>query len=144
MSNYKISYKEYANRYNPRIEREKNCEAVLFNTIRDAANTLAFMEDIIKNYDVVTVADFKDLTDKFSSYNDVKYGWINLENAKITKTKHGYCLELPKPLPICDCTKAKKDSYIEKAYDILITCRETDKNASIEEAIGYLGQALDD
>ena len=62
------------------------------------------MEDIIKMYGFVTVADYFEIIGCVSTYTDNKIGWLSLSKAEIIMTDDTGTYELvlpkPKPLPI--------------------------------------------
>jgi hypothetical protein len=67
----------------------------------EAEQVLRQMCDLIDTYGVVTVADLYDLVGVTGDYTDNKYGWTNLGNARIVRTRDGgYLIDLPKALPI--------------------------------------------
>ena len=58
------------------------------------------MDELIKEYGQVAVADLYDLVGITGSYTDNKYGWTNLRNAEAIRDRDGYLLRLPKALPL--------------------------------------------
>lgn len=68
-----------------------------FETRADAESVLWRMAEIIDEYDTVSVGDLYDLAGCSSSYTDNKYGWTNVDDARVVKKWNGrYTLQLPK------------------------------------------------
>ena len=74
--------------------------AITFDNKQDAEAVLGNMDAIMEEYRLVRVADFYDLIGETGEYTDSKYGWTNIRNARVTRGRDGYYIELPKPLPI--------------------------------------------
>jgi len=67
----------------------------------DAEAVLYRMQEIIDRYQVVRVADYLELSDQPSSYTDNNYGWTDVSNVRIMRSRNGrYYLDLPKPMAI--------------------------------------------
>lgn len=78
-----------------------NYDDLVFDSRRDADDVLKNMNDLLDNYDVVTVADLYDLVGKTGNgFTDHKYGWTDIRNAQVIRVRDGYGLRLPKALPI--------------------------------------------
>lgn len=75
---------------------------LLFETRGDAEMVLDSMQEIISNYESVSVADLYDLADvEIENSSASNYGWYNLQSAKAVGTPDGgYILRLPKPVVI--------------------------------------------
>lgn len=56
--------------------------------------------NVIDEYSVATVADLYDLVGISSNFTDRKWGWDDIRGADIRRTRDGYLLVLPKPIPI--------------------------------------------
>jgi hypothetical protein len=67
---------------------------------QEAETLLAQMYDTLNQYRVVAVADLYEMARIKPAISDNAYGWTNLDGARITKTRDGYCLELPRPTVI--------------------------------------------
>lgn len=68
-----------------------------FATQQHAEKTLANCYDVLNRYRVVSVADLKEMVGMTPGTQDNAYGWMSLDNARITKTREGYLLEMPRP-----------------------------------------------
>lgn len=67
-------------------------------TKEDAENVLSRLVDVTMQYGEVSVADFYELVGMVSSYVDNKYGWGDLSEARVVRTRNGgYILKLPTP-----------------------------------------------
>lgn len=83
MDDYKFDYDKFA-----------------VNSPNEADDIKKWMQEIIKEYGFVTVADPCDMICKASSYTDIKYGWTNVDDAKVVRVTNGYGLKLPDPVRI--------------------------------------------
>lgn len=108
-SSSRPSYVSYDSKYNNRDRRSDNNNSsrnrfdfddISFSDRRDAEEVLRQMDALMDTYKLVTVADLYDLVGKTGEYTDQKYGWTNLRNANWVRSRDGYKLSLPKPLPI--------------------------------------------
>lgn len=74
---------------------------IYFASRKDAVEVLHSMNEVIKSYGYVSMADFYDLSGvKSPNYTDGKYGWTSVEGCKIVRHRNGYSVEFPKPLQI--------------------------------------------
>lgn len=103
----KISYSSYYKRDDhPREERVKgrngfDYDEIIFDNRGDAEAVLSSMEDIIDQYDIVSVGDLYDLAEvSTSNYAVNNYGWTDLRSASVVRVRDGYILKLPRALPI--------------------------------------------
>ncbi len=69
----------------------------IFSNRDDADEVLVAMLSILEDYDVVTVKELYGLLGKPADYTLGDYGWYNLDDAKILRTREGYLLKLPRP-----------------------------------------------
>lgn len=94
-----------ANRTDPRPNPSRvsglDYENIEFTNRGDAEAVLSAMEDVIDQYDFVTVADLYDLADiSTTNYTFNKYGWTDLHNARVERYRDVYILKLPRALPL--------------------------------------------
>ena len=73
---------------------------VIFEARGDAEVVLYNMCEMLSEYDVVSVADFLDLSGEKSSYVDNKFGWFDLSDARVEHVRDGYIVNLPKAVDI--------------------------------------------
>lgn len=102
----RVSYTKYYERDRDRdYDRTRTRRSVydyddiILDTRREAEEVLNRMDDLIDNYGMVSVADLYDLVGITGNYTDNKYGWTNLRNAEVRRTRDGYLIKLPKALP---------------------------------------------
>lgn len=101
-----ISYRDYSNRDRDRRDDRRTVrsgfdfEDIIFETRGDAEEVRSLMDELLDQYQVVSVADLYDLAGMSSPYTANKYGWTNLRNAEVVRVRDGYMLKLPKALPI--------------------------------------------
>lgn len=102
----KVSYGNRFNsdprkRENRQVRRGFDYDELLFETRGDAESVLDSMNDIISQYEVVSVGDLYDLADvdndNYAAYN---YGWYDIQGCRARRVRDGYVLELPKAKPI--------------------------------------------
>lgn len=97
-----VSYNKYSDK--DRFDRKDRYRAtsvfdldnIFLDSRGEAEQVLSQMCDIIDEYDVVSVADLYDLVGLDYPHTANKYGWINLRNADVARTRDGYLLKLPK------------------------------------------------
>lgn len=102
----KVSYSGYynsksesirqSNYRQPALSGGREYADVLLETRGEADNVLFQLGELIDMYDVASVADLYDLVGITASYTDQKYGWTDIRNASIIRTREGYLLKLPK------------------------------------------------
>lgn len=103
----KISYRSYYDEEREPKSRygyssnDLDYDNIVFETKGDAELVLTAMDEVLGKYDVVSIADLYDLAQiSTSNYALKRYGWTNLQGARIVHTRDGYMLKLPKALPI--------------------------------------------
>lgn len=75
-------------------------DEVILTTRKDAESVLDMMNEILDNYEVVTIFELNELCGRQTSPVDSNYGWVGLVGAQIRQIPEGYLLELPQPEPI--------------------------------------------
>ena len=73
---------------------------ILFEDRFDAENVLSCLVDITQDYGMCSVADFYELAGEEPQWSDNKYGWGDVGDAQVVRTRDGYILDLPRPEPI--------------------------------------------
>lgn len=73
---------------------------VVISSKEDAHKVLDTMKDLLKAYEIVTVADFLQLCGISSTYSDNKIGWVDLINIKVKPVNGGFILDLPAAKPV--------------------------------------------
>lgn len=102
----KISYKDY-NGISSRSDRghsdsrsrsSYSYDDIILESRGEAESVLSRMDEIIEEYDEVRVADLYDLVGITGDYTDNKYGWTNIRNARIVRTRDGFKIEMPRAI----------------------------------------------
>lgn len=104
----KASYAGYYNRNRRRneIPRYRNRRAtfefddILFESRKDAEEVLSSLVDLTMQYGMASVADFYEMSGMNSEFTDNKYGWGELSEGRVVRSRDGYFIDLPKPEPI--------------------------------------------
>lgn len=73
---------------------------LIFGSREEAALVLEKMNDVIDQYECVSVADLNDLVGLETSHVDYKWGWGYLPNIQIRQIREGFLLDLPPAEPI--------------------------------------------
>ena len=104
----KVSYQPYydsksnnrSRRNDDRAGRNSFYEEIIVDSRGEAEEIIDKMNEIIVNYDVVSVADLYEMIgyDKKSRYTDFNYGWSDLRGAKAVRVPDGFLLDLPRPI----------------------------------------------
>ena len=101
-SGSKVSYRSYydsQNDYRSNISTKSrfDYDDIVFETRGDAERTLDLMQEIIDQYDFVSVADLYDMVDLVAPHTANRYGWTSIRNAcVIRETGGGYVIKLPR------------------------------------------------
>lgn len=94
-------YRESEKRYSDRPSQAVSLRNDYVLASRDEAEgILEQMSTIIDSYDVVSVADLKEMMGLVRSYVDDSWGWTSIIEANVRQIREGYLLDLPKPEPI--------------------------------------------
>lgn len=74
-----------------------NYDNIVFDNRGDAEAVLTGLEDLLDQFEVVTVSDLYELADVASpSYTANQYGWTSLKGASVIRCRDGYLIKLPK------------------------------------------------
>lgn len=80
----------------PRVRQNRHEMNDIILTSREEADlVLERLNDILENYQVVSLADLYVLLGLETSFIDNKWGWTYLNNATVRQIRQGYLLELP-------------------------------------------------
>ena len=93
----KVSYSKYSDyiRKRPLVSDE-----VIVSTRKEGEAVLDELDDILRKYGQVSVADFYDLVGVPSEYTDNKRGWKELRYTGLHKSRYGYTFSLPDPIDL--------------------------------------------
>lgn len=86
----------------PRLNNGPSYDNIILEHKGDAEVVLSTMDDIIDSYGEVSVAALFDLVGLPHKYTDNNYGWTSLGNARVTRVRDGYLLDLPRAVPLKD------------------------------------------
>lgn len=103
----RVSYRSYYDSSNDRRDRPVtrtlagySYDDIALDNRGEAESVLTRMDELVATYGMVSVADFYDLVGVSGSYTDNKYGWTDIRNAHIVRTRDGYMIKMPKALPL--------------------------------------------
>lgn len=66
----------------------------------EAEAVLMRLREEVDRYQMVSVADFYGMISQRHSFQDNKWGWRNLDNADVVRSRDGYSIRFPKIIPI--------------------------------------------
>jgi len=99
----RVSYRSYYQDRDDRTNRPRSVselhqgyDDILFPTRGDAELVLDQMFEVLDHFDVVTIADLKEMCDLKSEFTENKYGWTDLRGACVVRVRDGYMLDLPR------------------------------------------------
>ena len=100
----RVSYRAYYDRPDERKSGNNSNQSrsnysykdLIFDNRGDAEVVLEQMFELLDRYDAVSIADLFDLAGESSNYTDNKYGWTNLEDARVQPVRGGYIIQLPR------------------------------------------------
>ena len=102
-----VSYSSYYDRPNDRREPNyvRSASRYIFDDLKfedrgDADEVLSTLDDLLNRYPSVSVADLNELVGITGRYTDNKYGWTDISQAYIERTRDGYILRMPKAIPL--------------------------------------------
>lgn len=86
------------------IDRESRArhsfDNVVFTNKWEAEDVLAHLVDMILEYGEATVRSFYELSNIEADYTDDRYGWTNLRDAYVDRTRNGYVIVFPQTRPL--------------------------------------------
>jgi hypothetical protein len=92
------------------LETGRYIKDVILDTLEDAEKTIKFMHEIMAHYECVLVSDVYDLIGKDSTYEDSKYGWVDISDATIIRCEEGWKISLHQAFPIDAFKNNKKET----------------------------------
>lgn len=100
----KVNYVSFSN--SPTVSASKNntygynYSDLTFTEPGAAEEVIRQLKGVIRQYGIASVADLYDLANVSSSYTDNKYGWQNIDEARIIRTNDGWLLKMPRIIPV--------------------------------------------
>jgi hypothetical protein len=83
-------------RVSAQVQATHGFDEIAFPNIGAAEKVLDTLTEYVEKYGFVSVMDFYDFCGFTNGeFTDEKYGWDNLNTAKVRRTREGYILELP-------------------------------------------------
>lgn len=73
---------------------------VIFTNKWEAEEVLSSLVEMVQRYGEVSVREFYELSNIEADYTDDKYGWTNLRDAYVDRTRHGYVISFPPTRPL--------------------------------------------
>lgn len=75
-------------------------DKVVFTHKWEAEEVLAHLVEMVVEYGEATVRSFYELSNIESEYTDDRYGWTNLRDAYVTRTRNGFIIVFPQTRPL--------------------------------------------
>lgn len=72
-------------------------DLIILPTRAEADEVLTQLFDCVESYASVSVSDLYEMVGLEVNFNDHKWGWVDLRGSKVTRTRDGYQLNLPRP-----------------------------------------------
>ena len=107
---YDMAKKQRGNRkenyldYNSYFKRCSEYDNLVFDTKKEAEETLNMLYNSISEYDFVSVSDLYDFIGISSKFIDNSFGWSDLSGSRVIRVRDGYKLHLPNAIL---CAEAK-------------------------------------
>lgn len=80
--------------------RQRPEDGFIFERKSDADTIIEELREACDSFGVVTVQALYEICDKTAPYTANKYGWMNLDDARVERTRDGYVLKLPRSMPL--------------------------------------------
>lgn len=72
-------------------------DTIVYTDKWEAEEVLSHLVDMVLDYQEVTVRALYELSNVESNYTDERYGWTNLRDAYVDRTRNGYIIVFPHP-----------------------------------------------
>ena len=101
----RVSYRNYYDsprRTTRESERRRSYDYddIILDSREEADQVLARMEELLDDYNMVSVADFYDLVGITGKTTDNHYGWTDLRDASVVRDRDGYLIKLPRAIAL--------------------------------------------
>ena len=77
-----------------------NFDEIVLETRADAEEVIDRLFANVAQYESTTVGDLYDLVGLSGNFADEKWGWNDLSTASVSRVRHGWLLNLPRPVPL--------------------------------------------
>ena len=75
-------------------------DEIVLESRAEAEEVIDRLFDLVSRYESATVADLYELVGLASAHTDNKWGWVDIRGAGVSRTRGGYLLDLPDPIPL--------------------------------------------
>ena len=75
-------------------------DEIILESRTEAEEVIDKLYEVISRYESATVADLYQLVGLSSSHTDYKWGWTDIRGAGVSRSRDGYVLDLPEPIPL--------------------------------------------
>jgi hypothetical protein len=75
-------------------------DEILLESRTEAEEVIDRLYEVISRYESASVADLYQLVGLSSSHTDYKWGWTDIRGAGVSRSRDGYVLDLPEPVPL--------------------------------------------
>lgn len=86
------------NMYGSLHNYEYDSNDIVYQSKGDAVQALACVYELLSEYGVVRVSDLYHVSGYNAEYPDHRYGWFDIDSARIEEVKNGYIIRMPKAL----------------------------------------------
>lgn len=81
--------------------RTHNFDEIILTTRAEASHILEQLDMLVSSqYGQASVSDLYEMVDITADWTDEKWGWDNLQGARVVHIREGYLLDLPAPIPL--------------------------------------------
>lgn len=101
-----VSYRQYGSYYRGSNDRRAETRSwsqpgyqyddIIFASRGDAEEVLYRMDEVLRDREVVSVADMFDMAGISCDYTANKYGWTDLRGSRVDRVRDGFVLHLPR------------------------------------------------
>jgi hypothetical protein len=75
-------------------------DEVLLDSWAEAQDVLEALVEMLERYNSVSVADLYASVGLRSKHTDQKWGWYDLQGSRVRRTREGFLLDIPDPVPL--------------------------------------------
>ena len=75
-------------------------DEIVLESRTEAEEVIDRLYEVISRYESATVADLYQLVGLSSNHTDHKWGWTDIRGAGVSRSRDGYVLDLPEPVPV--------------------------------------------
>jgi hypothetical protein len=75
-------------------------DEIILESRTEAEEVIDRLFEVVSRYGTATVADLYELVGLASNHTDHKWGWTDVRGAGVSRTRDGYLLDLPEPVPV--------------------------------------------